>query len=101
MNVKLKSVKSNKHFYFGESRCASLERITIIISFVDLDIICDRVDVVFANFPFLAELNLHDKYDLHINHISNFLWCNRLNIRLSLIWKQGQTYVEWKIQDHI
>lgn len=66
INVKFEPAGRDKRFRFEDSRCTSLQRITIPITFVDLSIICDLVDVVFPNVPFIIGLELSEMYELHI-----------------------------------
>lgn len=69
MNVKFRPSESDIGFLFGETRCASLGSTTIRIPSVDLEIICERVEIVFADARFLDGIGLLDKYELYKNNV--------------------------------
>lgn len=55
-------------------------RIAILQSFV----ISERVDVVNDNVPFLAGLDLLDKFGVYVNNVKNMLCCLKFIIKIPL-----------------
>lgn len=51
-NVKFGPTKKSEQLGTKMSSCAALERNTTRILLIELDVICERIDVVFANLKF-------------------------------------------------
>ena len=64
-------------------------------------IICERVDVVDADIPFLIGLDFPDKYQFFVNTVENLLCNPILTLNIPVTRKLGHVYLEWSKSDSI
>ena len=92
---KFKPKPSPIHFRFGNDSQASIRTMNIFIPIPDGYIICEKVDIVRANVPFLIGLDLLDKYHMFIDSVNNMLRSPKLRLDVPPLRKLGQIYLEW------
>ena len=100
VGTKFKPRPNKNRYRFGSDRQQSLGSVTICIPFGSY-IICEDVDVVKANVPFLFGLDLMDKYHLYVNTVCNTLCSSDSKIEAHLTRKLGHVYLEWNTSDTI
>ena len=100
VGTKFKPRPNKNRYRFGSDRQQSLGSVTICIPFGSY-VICEDVDVVKANVPFLFGLDLIEKYHMYVNTVSNTLCYSDSKIEANLTRKLGHVYLEWNTSDTI
>lgn len=93
MGIKLKLQKSASKYSCGEENIIFLESVFLRIPALHNFCITERVNVPYANTPFLVCLDLLDKYGLYINNMRNVLYSPKLNLKVPLERKRGHIYL--------